>query len=108
MSRPFALLFCLPVIVWLWKRDQRARPPFSPALWIPLLWLLVLGSRPISWWLGVGGSAGGDLEGNWFDRLLYLSEIFVSIYILSQRRISWSYFIQRNNVILLFYLFLLV
>ena len=108
MSRPFALLLCLPLIWWLWKRDQRARPTFSRALWIPLLWLLVLGSRPVSWWLGIGGSGGGELEGNWFDRLLYLGMIFVSIYILSRRGIRWETIIKQNKALLLFYLFLLV
>jgi exopolysaccharide production protein ExoQ len=108
MSRPFALLLCLPLIIWLWKRDQRGRPPFSSALWIPLLWFLVLGSRPISWWLGIGGSGSGDLEGNWFDRLLYLSQIFASIYILSKRGIQWGTFIGQNKAIFLFYGFLLL
>jgi len=108
MSRPFALLLCLPLIWWLWKRDQRARPPFSLALWIPFLWLLLLGSRSLSWWLGVGGSEGGDLEGNAFDRLLYLGMIFAALYVLSRRGIRWAPLMGQNKTLLLFYLFLFV
>lgn len=105
MKAPLALLLCLPLIIWLWKRDQRVRPRFSPALWIALLWLLVLGSRPLSFWLGIGGS-GDNLEGNIFDRFIYLGQIFVSIYILSKRGIDWDSIIRQNKGLLLFYLFL--
>lgn len=108
MSRPFAILVCLPVIWWLWRRDLQARPKFSRTFWIPLFWVLILGSRPLSWWLGIGGSAGGNLEGNWFDRSLYLGLIFAAIYILSKRQISWGALIQQNKAVLLFYLFLLL
>jgi exopolysaccharide production protein ExoQ len=107
MSRPIvALVLCLPFIWWLWRRDIQARPKFSRTFWIPVFWLLILGSRPLSWWLGVGGSSD-NLEGNWFDRLLYLGLIFVAIYILSNRRISWGTLIQQNKALLLFYCFLL-
>jgi exopolysaccharide production protein ExoQ len=106
MKPPLALLACLPLIVWFWKRDQRARPSFSTALWIPLVWVLLLGSRPLSFWLGIGGS-GNDLEGNSFDRLFYLGMIFLSIYILSKRRIRWGQVIGQNKGLALFYLFLL-
>src|SRR5205814_390017 len=106
MHRLLAILLCVPFIWWLWRRDVQARPKFSHTFWIPLLWMLILGSRRLSWWLGVG-SAGGDLEGNWFDRLLYIGLIFWAIHILSQRGVSWSTLIHKNQALLLFYLFLL-
>ncbi len=108
MNRTFALLLCLPFIVWLWKRDARVRPKFSRTFWIPILWLLILGSRPISWWLGVGASGGGDLDGNWFDRTLYLVLVFLALRILIRRRVSLITFIQKNKAFSLFYLFLLI
>ena len=106
MNQLLAILICLPVIWWLWIRDVQVRPKFSRTFWIPLFWMLILGSRPLSWWLGVG-SAGADLEGNWFDRLLYIGLIFWAIHILSQRGVSWSTVIHKNKALLLFYLFLL-
>src|SRR6266480_25529 len=106
---PFvAILLCLPVIWWLWRRDVQARPKFSRTFWIPVFWMLILGSRPLSWWLGVTGSGSINLEGNWFDRLLYLILIFVAIYILCKRQISWGALIWQNKPLLLFYLFLLL
>src|SRR5437868_3492665 len=113
MKHQLAILVCLPVIIWLWRRDVQARPKFSRTFWIPVFWVLILGSRPLSWWLGVGGGGGGwsassNLEGNWFDRSLYLGLIFVAIYILSKRGISWGTLVQQNKALLLFYFFLLV
>jgi exopolysaccharide production protein ExoQ len=105
MKAPLSILICLPLIIWLWKRDQRVRPSFSPALWIPLSWLLVLGSRPLSFWLGVGG--GSTLDGNGFDATLYLIQILASIYIVTNRGMQWSSLAQRNAGLMLFYLFLI-
>jgi O-antigen ligase len=68
--------------------------------------MLLLGSRSLSWWLGIGGGSGGDLEGNSFDRVLYIALIFASIYIVSKRGIDWASIIQRNKALLLLYLFL--
>jgi exopolysaccharide production protein ExoQ len=107
MHRLLAILLCLPFIWWLWRRDVKARPKFSRTFWIPLFWMLILGSRPLSWWLGVGGG-GDNLEGNWFDRLLYLGLIFWAIHILSKRRVLWGTLIEKNKALILFYLFLLV
>ncbi|HEY6152321.1 MAG TPA: O-antigen ligase family protein [Candidatus Udaeobacter sp.] len=105
--RFLAILLCVPFIWWLWQRDVKARPGFSRTFWIPVFWMLILGSRPLSWWLGITGSGSSDLEGNWFDRLLYLGLIFAAIYILSKRQISWGALIEQNKALVLFYAFLL-
>src|SRR6266480_5743586 len=107
MHRLLAILLCVPFIWWLWRRDVQSRPKFSRTFWIPVFWMLILGSRPLSWWLGVTGSGSINLEGNWFDRLLYLILIFVAIYILCKRQISWGALIWQNKALLLFYCFLL-
>jgi len=110
MKPALALILCCPVIIWLWKQDQRGRLPSSNALWLPLLWLLVLGSRPVSWWLGIGGSTqviDPDLEGNAFDRTLYLVQIFLAICIVARRGIDWTSIIRENKALVLFFLFLL-
>ncbi len=39
-------------------RDKGSRT--SGALWLPVVWLWILGSRPPEMWLGIGTS-GGDL-----------------------------------------------
>jgi exopolysaccharide production protein ExoQ len=104
MKPPLALLCCLPLIIWFWKRDQKVRPQFSGALWLSLIWLLILGSRSISFWLGIG--YGDNLEGNSFDRTIYLVQILAAMYIVSKRGIDWGALIRENKGILIFYLFL--
>ena len=107
MNRFVAILLCVPFIWWLWRRDIQARPKFSPAFWIPVFWMFILGSRPLSWWLGVTGSGSTNLEGNWFDRLLYLVLIFAAIFILCRRGVSWGALLGQNKALVLFYVFLL-
>jgi exopolysaccharide production protein ExoQ len=106
MKAQLSILICLAFIIWLWRRDLQARSSFSKALWIPTLWLLVLGSRPLSFWLGVRGS-GSLLEGNAFDATLYAIQIFASVYVLTRRGIQWNCILQRNRAVVLFYIFLL-
>ena len=73
-----------------------------------MFWMLILGSRPLSFWLAGVGSGSDNLEGNWFDRLLYLGLIFWAIHILSKRQVSWGTLIEKNKALVFFYLFLLV
>jgi len=89
------------LIVWLWHGDNRCRPRFSKALWIPTIWLLILGSRPLSWWswffFGIGNSAESDLEGNSVDRFFWAALIVFAIFIASRRGVRWGTLV-RNNV----------
>ena len=101
-----AIAVCVLVIWWLWRRDIQVRPKFSPALWLSLFYVLTAGARPLSWWLGLGGAT--NLEGNWFDRVVYGAIILAAISILSGREVSWGTLVEKNKALMLFYLFLLV
>jgi exopolysaccharide production protein ExoQ len=101
-----AIAVCVPVIWWLWRRDIQVRPKFSPAFWLSLFYVLTAGARPLSWWLGLGGAT--NLEGNWFDRVVYGAIILAAISILSGREVSWGDLVRENKAIMAFYLFLLV
>jgi exopolysaccharide production protein ExoQ len=101
MPRQVATLVFTLIIAWLWREDNKHRPKFSKALWIPLIWLLILGSRPLSWWswffFGIGSSEVSDLEGNSLDRFFWTALIVVSIIVVSRRSLSWGALV-RNNV----------
>ena len=101
-----AIAVCVPVIWSLWRRDIQVRPKFSPAFWLSLFYVLTAGARPLSWWLGLGGAT--NLEGNWFDRVVYGAIILAAISILSGRGLSWGDLVRENKAIMAFYLFLLV
>jgi len=99
-----AAILCWILIFWMIRRDAMAREPFAGSLWVPLLWLLILGSRPLSYWVGSGGGGG---EGNTFDRNIYLIFWFLSLVLLNRAGINWSAVIADNWPIVLFYGFLL-
>src|SRR5664279_3559334 len=109
MPRQVAIFIFTLFVVWLWREDAKFRPRFSKALWIPLIWLLILGSRPLSWWcwfyFGIGGGAS-DLDGNALDRLFYSGLIIVSIIIVSRRSFSWRSLLANNLGLVIFYGFL--
>src|SRR2546429_5750941 len=64
------VVFAVGVLVlFALDRDTNART--SKALWIPVIWVALAGSRTVSQWLGLGSpveSATQALEGNPLDR----------------------------------------
>jgi len=110
MPRQLAILVFTVFTVWLWCEDKKSRPHLSKALWIPLIWLLLLGSRPLSWWswffFGIGSSSVSDLEGNALDRVFYSVLICCSLIIVASRGVSWRDVFSGNTGLVLFYAFL--
>lgn len=107
MSPHFALLLTVCFALWFLARDMRARPQLSYALWIPWLWLLTLGSRPVCTWFGVQtASANAQLEGNPVDRLVDLLLIIAGVLVVVRRRISWSTLVAHNKWLFVFFLYL--
>jgi exopolysaccharide production protein ExoQ len=107
MPRSLAILLSLLFIAWLWRKDHQQRRELSPAIWIPVIWLMVLGSRPLSFWFGFT-SSGGSLEGNAFDRTFYLVQILISMVILARRQFPFGDFSRNNTALFLFYAWLLL
>jgi O-antigen ligase len=105
LSPPVALLLTIAFGVFLLRRDFREHPNVTGALWLPLLWMLLLGSRSVAQWLDALGlmKAGTVEEGNPLDALIYLSLILAGIGVLNQRRVSFSE-VLRNNAWLMAFL----
>ncbi len=104
MPPRLALLGCIAFVVWLIREDNKFRPRCSAAIWIPLVWLLILGSRPVSWWFGV--SISNSWDGNPVDRLVYLSLILASVVVVSKRGLVWGSLTRMNVGLTLFYAYL--
>jgi len=105
---PLALLLSLILIAWLLVRDCRRRTSVSAAIWIPTLFLLIVGSRPVSLWLGGGvvrGTMGNDAERSPLDQVFYLSIIVGSWIIASSRRVNWHKLLTANTALIPLYLF---
>ena len=111
-----ALILTFSLIAYLFWREGNCDYKPSFALWIPSIWLLVLGSRSVSLWLNLGSS----LSIWWTMRLrarqcskkgvpsierYFFLLIALSIGVLIGRRISWGD-VARNNVwLILFFVY---
>src|SRR6266446_788333 len=105
MPAPLALLLTTIFVVFLFWRDVRERPPVTGALWIPLLWMLILGSRGVSEWLSWGGTynmASGLEEGSPLDAAVYFSFPPAALFVLLRRRLSWATALSHNPWVAIF------
>ena len=99
MPPTLALLLSLAFTLYLFWRDSRQEPRASAAVWIPCIWLMILGSRAVSQWLDPGAtlqSVDDLLEGSPLDRLVYLGLIVAGWLVLWKRRVSWRELLQKN------------
>ena len=46
------ILIYLAIVIVLFIKDRKIRPMASGGLWIVLAWLIVIGTKPVSAWLG--------------------------------------------------------
>jgi exopolysaccharide production protein ExoQ len=113
MNPPIAtLLFTLGVIgLFLLDRDKTVQT--SKALWIPVIWLLITGSRPVSVWLGIGPAnslqtADKYLDGSPFDKFLLSGLLVIGLVVLARRRAQVGKILRRNSAILLFFTYCLI
>lgn len=97
----YAIGIC--VLFWL-DRDREART--SKALWIPVLWVLINGSRPISAWLQMGPttfSAEQYLDGSPIDATVWAILLMAGLIVLAARRRQVGTLLRANVSLLLFF-----
>src|SRR2546426_663129 len=103
-----ALLLATLFIIYLFGRDSRQRPKVSSAVWIPCIWLMILGSRSVSHWLNLGfvsESADDLLEGNPTNQMVYLGLIAAGWLVLWRRHIAWWELFRNNVWLSIFFLY---
>ena len=107
---PFlALILWVIFLVALLRFDPARIIKPSPALWVPLIWLFIVGSRLPAVWIGGQVAAGGSLEdGNPVDRVIFLILILTAIGTLVSRSFQWGDFFVRNYALTAFLLLALV
>jgi exopolysaccharide production protein ExoQ len=107
-----ASLACLALIGWLFWQDKKLRHFSSSALWIPSIWLAILGSRsPAHWLSSFGLYHSGPVEdasgGNPLDSAFFLGVLLLSIVVLQRRKFAWGRFISQNKILCLIYIYFL-
>ena len=90
-----ALALCAILVVWLLRKEIALRGRMSGALWIPLIWLLIYGSRPVASWLGTGGET--EVDGNQIDAVIAFGLIIAAFVVLNRRRFQWGNLISLNS-----------
>lgn len=111
MPPSVALLAWLVLLFTLLRWDPARVPNASWALWIPVAWMFILGSRLPSQWLGGGVSRAGGAsleEGNPVDRAIFTGLILIAIAVLVSRGFKWSNFFSRNLALTAFVMFALL
>jgi O-antigen ligase len=107
-----ALLICTTGIAGLFflNRDKSVRN--STALWLPVIWLWIVGSRPVSAWLGMGGgSVGGlssTLDGSPLDAAVFGILVLAGIAVLFGRMSKTKAFLRVSGPIIIYFLYCLI
>src|ERR1017187_1562504 len=89
------------------NRDRKSGT--SKALWVPVVWLLIAGSRSVSSWLQVGSAAGPadmvNVEGNPVDAAVFGVLLAAGLIVLVSRGRQVGPVLQANWPILLFFFY---
>src|SRR2546430_9155197 len=99
------IIFALGIL-WLFILDRDRKSRVSPALWIPVIWLSISGSRMVSQWLGgVGTLASPDalVEGSPLDALIFAGLLAAGLVVLLARRRLDRTFLRANGPLLVFF-----
>src|SRR5581483_8803644 len=105
MPPRLALVLTIGFIVFLIRRDVREQKNVTAALWIPVAWMFILGSRAVSEWLAIFGlnfGAASLEEGSPLDALFYFGLIGLGVYVLKKRGVTMAEVAQDNRFVTLF------
>lgn len=109
MAHLATLICCVGVAGLFWlDRDGSVRT--SKALWIPICWIAIVGSRPVSVWLGMPPpmDLNTQLDGSPIDRLVYQFLLVAGIAVLISRRKRVSPLLKASIPILFYFGYCLV
>lgn len=94
-----ALTGCLLFIAYLFITDSRHRGDTSSGmLWIPLIWIVIIGSRPIALWLNMGTVVTAEdlMDGSTLDRNIFIGLMLLGIAAIAKRNVRWSQLFASN------------
>lgn len=94
MPPTLALLLCIIFVLVMLRLDRKQSPEVSFALWIPTIWILLIGSKPLAIWFGSGGATLE--EGSELDRVVLTCLLFAGLIILAKRHFYWSNALKEN------------
>jgi hypothetical protein len=96
MPASVALFAGVAFVIWLLRHEAAVRGKLPSSLWVPFVWLLIQGSRPVTAWFGIGGT---QLEGNPIEAAIAFTLDCAAVVILVRRGFRFST-IPRLNLVL--------
>jgi len=107
MSPAAATGLCVIGIVGLFILDRDPQPRPAGALWVPVIWLLIAGSRPVSAWLQAGpmtdSASQHNIESDPINLVLFSLLLAAGSCVLTVRRQRVGILLQENWPIILFF-----
>jgi exopolysaccharide production protein ExoQ len=103
-----AALIVLIIIAYLLWTDLQVDHSTSHAVWIPLLWMFLAGSRSVSQWLELGAPVDPMqvyMEGSPVDAAAYAALIIAGTAVLLRREIDWGFLLKRHRWVWFYFLF---
>jgi exopolysaccharide production protein ExoQ len=112
MGAPLALLICSIGVAGLFYLNRNTSVRTSVALWLPVIWLWIVGSRPVSSWLGIGGGSAGalasTLDGSPWDAAFFGALMLAGIAVLFSRKRRTSAFLSVSGPLVIYFLYCLI
>jgi exopolysaccharide production protein ExoQ len=106
MPPSIALLLCCMFILAAIMIDYRREPNVSGALWVPLIWLAIVASRPVGEWVNPRGELSlHPEEGSAIDQVSLIALICLAAYILQKRNFRLTQWWGGNLWLFLFLLY---
>jgi O-antigen ligase len=108
MSPSLAAILTVGFVLVLFGRDRLNEAKVSPALWLPVMWMAITGSRFISQWisLGVSGPVTADgPEGSPLDALYFLLLILAGLWVLGRRHAAIGAIVRNNRWLVAFFVY---
>ena len=117
MGAPLAFLIFSVGVAGLFYLDRDRSVRTSKALWLPVIWIWIAGSRSFSAWLAAVGIGGGSassgvlestLDGSPVDAVVFQGLIIVGLIALWQRKSRAAAMLKVNVPILIYFLYCLI
>jgi O-antigen ligase len=100
MPPSLAAILTVGFVFVLFGRDRLNEGKVSPALWLPVMWMAITGSRFVSQWINLdarGLVAADGPEGSPLDALYFLTLILAGLWVLGRRHASIGAIVRNNR-----------
>jgi exopolysaccharide production protein ExoQ len=109
MNPSIASLLCVVGVAGLFYLDRDKNVHTSKALWLPVSWLTICASRPVSAWFGASPTgSNAQLDGSPMDAAVFGTLLVAAIVVLIYRRHSARILLAANWPILVYFLYCLI